>query len=86
MEPSQLGSLKGLNRDKGHERVYTSLAPYGEGKAYIKLGWYRCFDDQEARHAMPGSRRVVSCPQPPVGRPLIYTGGCPVAYRVPAGL
>ena len=35
VEPSQLGSLKGLNRDKGHERVYTSSAPYGEGKAYV---------------------------------------------------
>ena len=27
--------LEGVMRDKGHERVYTSLAPYGEGKAYI---------------------------------------------------
>ena len=27
--------LEGVNRDKGHERVYTSSAPYGEGKAYV---------------------------------------------------
>ena len=27
--------LEGVNRDKGHERFYTSLAPYGEGKAYV---------------------------------------------------
>ena len=32
MEPSQLGSLKGLKRDKEHEG-YTDLAPYGEGKS-----------------------------------------------------
>ena len=32
MEPSQLGSLKVLNRDKGHED-YTGSAPYGEGKS-----------------------------------------------------
>ena len=24
---------KGVNRDKGHERFYTSLAPYDEGKS-----------------------------------------------------
>ena len=27
--------LEGVKRDKGHERVYTSSAPYGEGKAYV---------------------------------------------------
>ena len=27
--------LEGVNRDKGHERFYTSSAPYGEGKAYV---------------------------------------------------
>ena len=32
MEPSQLGSLKGLMRDKEHEG-YTGSAPYGEGKS-----------------------------------------------------
>ena len=25
--------LKGVNRDKGHERFYTSSAPYDEGKS-----------------------------------------------------
>ena len=38
MEPSQLGSLKGLKRDKGHEG-YTSSAPYGEGKSLLQLRW-----------------------------------------------
>ncbi len=32
MEPSQLGSLKELMRDKEHED-YTGSAPYGEGKS-----------------------------------------------------
>ena len=27
--------LEGVNRDKGHERFYTSSAPYGEDKAYV---------------------------------------------------
>ena len=27
--------LEGVNRDKGHDRVYTSLSPYSEGKAYV---------------------------------------------------
>ena len=27
--------LEGVNQDKGHEGFYTSLAPYGEGKAYV---------------------------------------------------
>ena len=27
--------LEGVNQDKGHERFYTSSAPYGEGKAYV---------------------------------------------------
>ena len=27
--------LEGVKWDKGHERVYTSSAPYGEGKAYV---------------------------------------------------
>ena len=26
---------EGVNRDKRHERVYTSSAPYGEGMAYV---------------------------------------------------
>ena len=37
MEPSQLGSLKGLKRDKGHEG-YTGSAPYGEGKSLRPVG------------------------------------------------
>ena len=32
MEPSPLGSLKGLNGIR-NTRVYTGLAPYGEGKS-----------------------------------------------------
>ena len=32
MEPSQLRSLKGLKRNKGHGG-YTGSAPYGEGKS-----------------------------------------------------
>ena len=38
MEPSQLGSLKGLKRDKGHEG-YTGSASYGEGKSLLQLRW-----------------------------------------------
>ena len=30
--------LKGVNRDKGHERFYTSLAPYDEGKSLRLVG------------------------------------------------
>ena len=30
--------LKGVNRDKGHERFYTSLAPYDEGKSLHLVG------------------------------------------------
>ena len=32
VEPSQLGSFKGIKRDKEHEG-YTGSAPYGEGKS-----------------------------------------------------
>ena len=32
MEPSPVGSLKGLNRTRD-TRVYTGSAPYGEGKS-----------------------------------------------------
>ena len=27
--------LEGVNRDKGHERFYTSSAPYDEGKSLV---------------------------------------------------
>ena len=36
MEPSQLGSLKGLNRTK-NMGVYTGSAPCGEGKGLIQF-------------------------------------------------
>ena len=36
MEPSQLGSLKGLEWDKGHG-VYTGSAPCGEGNGLIQF-------------------------------------------------
>ena len=35
VEPSQLGSLKGLIGTKDTRGFYTSSAPYGEGKAYV---------------------------------------------------
>ena len=30
--------LKGVNRDKGHERFYTSSSPYDEGKSLRLVG------------------------------------------------
>ena len=66
--------LKGVNRDKGHERfilvrpltVKVKPSPVD----VVLLG----FDDQGARYSMPGSRSVVSHPKPLAGRFLIYTG------------
>ena len=67
--------LKGVNRDKGHERFYTSSAPYDEGKSLrlvvlVLLG-FRSPRDLTRRL---GYRSLVSCPKPPPGHPLIYTG------------
>ena len=49
MEPSQLGSLKGLMRDKEHEG-YTGSAPYDEGNSLRPVGvvLLEVFDDQGA--------------------------------------
>ena len=65
-------NLKGVNRDKGHERFYTSSAPYDEGKSLrlvvlVLLGFRSptCFTRRLAY------RSLVSCPKPPPGRPLI---------------
>ena len=67
--------LKGVNRDKGHERFYTSSAPYDEGKSLrlvvlVLLG----FRSPRGLTRRLGYRSLVSCPKPPPGRPLIYTG------------
>ena len=84
MEPSQLGSLKGLKRDKGHEG-YTGSTPYGEGKTLLQLRWnYKGFDDQGANplclatdlmFSLLSRRRVIplytraDVPRPRVSRP-----------------
>ena len=77
--------LEGVNWDKGHER-FILVRPLTV-KVRPTSSWVGIdvFDHQGARYAMPGSRRVVSYPKPPAGRPLIYMGRCPAAYRVPAG-
>ena len=66
--------LKGVNWNKGHERfilvwplaVKVKPSPVD----VVLLG----FEDQGAKHASVASRSLVFYPNPPPGRPLIYTG------------
>ena len=74
MEPSQLGSLKGLNgtKDMG---VYTGSAPSGEGKGLIQFEVVLLMSRLPgSESAFPSFRSVVSRPEPPSGHPFIYTG------------
>ena len=67
--------LKGVNRDKGHERFYTSSAPYDEGKSLrlVVFGIAGVSITKRLTRRL-GYRSLVSCPKPPSGHPLIYTG------------
>ena len=67
--------LKGVNRDKGHERLYTSSAPYDEGKSlHLVVFGIAGVSKTRERICLSWLRVVVSCPKPPPGRPLLYTG------------
>ena len=45
--------LKGVNRDKGHERFYTSSAPYDEGKS-LRLVVFGIVGFSKSEYACPG--------------------------------
>ena len=67
--------LKGVNRDKGHERFYTSSAHYDEGKS-LRLVVFGIAGVSITKRLIRwlGYQSLVSCPKLPPGRPLIYTG------------
>ena len=72
MEPSQLGSLKGLMRDKEHEG-YTGSAPYGEGKSLrpVEMVLIRVTITRELNLLCPALDEIVLVPKPLPGRPFI---------------
>ena len=72
MEPSQLGSLKGLKWDKGHEG-YTGSAPYGEGKSLrpVEVVLIRVSMSRELDCYAWLSIRYFFFFKPPPGRPFI---------------
>ena len=73
MEPSPLGSLKGLT-GQGTRGVILVRPLAVKVKPSLVDVVLLGFDDQGARYASLASRSVVSYPKPPPGRPLIYTG------------
>ena len=72
MEPSQLGSLKGLNGTR-NTRVYTGSAPYGEGKSLrpVEMVLIRVTITRELNLLCPALNEIVLVPKPMPGRPFI---------------
>ena len=66
--------LKGVNWDKGHERVILvrpltmKVKPTSSWVGIARVSMTR------ERYAILGYRFDVTCPKPLAGRPLIYTG------------
>ena len=71
-----LGSLKGLIRTKDTREFYTSSAPYDEGKSLrlVGIGIDEVSTSKRLNSPARLSIWLFSCPEPPPGHPLIYTG------------
>ena len=66
--------LKGVNRDKGHARfILVQPLMVKEGLRLVGLELLEVLMTKE-RIRLLGYQSVISCPKPPPGRPLIYTG------------
>ena len=75
MEPSQLGHLKGVNRDKGHREFILVRTLVVEVKAYSSLGLYCLgFDYQGANTLDLVLDLLFLALNSPPGHPFIYTG------------
>src|SRR3954464_13297040 len=77
--------LKGVNRDKGHARfILVQPLAVKEGLRLVGLVLLEVSMTRERDTLCAVLNWLFSCPKPPAGRPLIYTGRRPAAYRVPA--
>ena len=86
MEPSQLGSLKGLIGTKdtrGFILVRPLMVKVRPTSSWVGID---VSVTREQDTLCPVLDELFLALKPPTGRPLIYTGCRPAAYRVPAGL